>query len=148
MFSKASFSVSLKLPDFMIKALVLKKACFPGQKNTVYLSKIDSTIKSKLLITFTDVCLPRYIETQVRPRSRHCMWISLFFSSARTRNSFCKTTQFCTWPKLKVSAEEKLNLAKWLFLSFLELKTLWENEKMLVTSIFSFSHNVFQSFSS
>ena len=28
------------------------------------------------------------------------------------------------------------------------LKTLWENEKMLLTSIFSFSHNVFKSLSS
>ena len=35
-----------------------------------------------------------------------------------------------------------LMMFKWWFLSKMAKKTLWEKEKMLVTSIFSFSHNV------
>ena len=38
----------------------------------------------------------------------------------------------------------KLKYLKWWFLSLIGLKTLWEKEKMLVTSIFSFSCNVFK----
>ena len=35
--------------------------------------------------------------------------------------------------------------SKWLFLSLMGWKTLWAKDKLLVTSIFSFSHNVFKS---
>ena len=38
---------------------------------------------------------------------------------------------------------QKKKYLKRLFLSLIGLKTLWENEKMLVTSIFSFSHIMF-----
>ena len=34
---------------------------------------------------------------------------------------------------------------KWVYNFLIELKTLWEKEKLLVTSNFSFSHNVFKS---
>ena len=34
---------------------------------------------------------------------------------------------------------------KWGYNHLIELKTLWEKEKLLVTSNFSFSHNVFKS---
>ena len=44
------------------------------------------------------------------------------------------------WSKLKVFADDKLNLAK----RMIGLKKLLEKEKMLVTSIFSFSLNVFK----
>ena len=38
------------------------------------------------------------------------------------------------------------NMDKWGYSYLIELKTLWENEKLLVTSNFFFSHNVFKSF--
>ena len=47
--------------------------------------------------------------------------------------------------KFKAFADDKLNNKKIIFLSLIEWKTFWEQEKMLVTSIFSFSHNVFKS---
>ena len=34
---------------------------------------------------------------------------------------------------------------KWVYNYLIELKTLWEKEKLLVTSNFSFTHNVFKS---
>ena len=37
------------------------------------------------------------------------------------------------------------NMDKWRYSNLIELKTLWEKEKLLVTSNFSFSHNVFKS---
>ena len=45
--------------------------------------------------------------------------------------------------KLKAFADDNFNEAEMLFLSLIELKILWEQEKMLFTSIFSFSQNVF-----
>ena len=39
--------------------------------------------------------------------------------------------------KFKAFADDNLNMTE-------NLKTLWEKEKMLVTIIFSFSHNVFK----
>ena len=47
------------------------------------------------------------------------------------------------WNKLKAFAEDKSNVLKWSFLSVIELKTLWEKEKMLSISIFSFTNYVF-----
>ena len=47
--------------------------------------------------------------------------------------------------KLKAIADDKIKAAKMRILSLIEQKTLWEKEKMLVTSIFSFSHSVYQS---
>ena len=47
--------------------------------------------------------------------------------------------------KLKAFADNKLNVDKMTFSLFDEKKTLLEIEKMLVTSIFSLSHSVFQS---
>ena len=48
--------------------------------------------------------------------------------------------------KLKAFADDKLNVAKITISLFDSVeKTLWEKEKMLVTSNFSFSHSVFQS---
>ena len=37
------------------------------------------------------------------------------------------------------------NMNKWEYNYLIEKKTLWEKEKLLVTSNFSFSHNVFKS---
>ena len=37
------------------------------------------------------------------------------------------------------------NMDKWGYNYLIEQKTLWEKEKLLVTSNFSFSHNVFKS---
>ena len=45
--------------------------------------------------------------------------------------------------KLKAFADEKVNMNE--KLKFVLGKTLWQKEKMLVTSIFSFSYNVFKS---
>ena len=47
--------------------------------------------------------------------------------------------------KFKATADDKLNNKKIIFLSLIEYNTLWEKEKMLVISIFSFSRNVFKS---
>ena len=47
--------------------------------------------------------------------------------------------KFLDWSKLKVFADNKINeIEIW----FEKSEILWEKEKMLVTSIFSFSHNV------
>ena len=48
------------------------------------------------------------------------------------------------WSKFKACADDKINLNENLkFVLWKVNKTLWEKEKMPVTSIFSFSHNVF-----
>ena len=48
--------------------------------------------------------------------------------------------------QIKASADDELNFAKMKVSLFdTELKRLWEKVKMLVTSIFPFSHSVFQS---
>ena len=49
--------------------------------------------------------------------------------------------KFLDWSKLKAFADDKINVAQMAIFIF---ETLWESEKMLVTSIFSFSHNVFE----
>ena len=47
--------------------------------------------------------------------------------------------------KLKAFADDKINVNEKIEICFgKDRKTLWEKEKMLVTSIFSFSHNVFK----
>ena len=46
--------------------------------------------------------------------------------------------------KSKASAGDKCNVAKMMIFVFDSSEKLWEKEKMLVTSIFSFSHNVFR----
>ena len=48
------------------------------------------------------------------------------------------------WSKLKAFADDKINVANMMIFVFDRVKTLWEKEKMLVTSIFSFSLNVFK----
>ena len=49
--------------------------------------------------------------------------------------------------QMKAFAVDILNIAKMMiFLLDKEENTLWEKEKMLLTSIFSFSHSVFQSY--
>ena len=77
--------------------------------------------------------------------------ISIIFSN----NLLCKTLLPCseftlyqsTKSKLKLFADVYLSLTpKRELLSLVGLKTLWEKEKMLATSIFSFSQNVFESF--
>ena len=52
---------------------------------------------------------------------------------------------FLDWSKLKTFADDESNLVEKLNLFWQGYKTLWKKEKMLVTSIFSFSHNVFKS---
>ena len=47
--------------------------------------------------------------------------------------------------KLKAFADDKLKVGRMMIVLLEDWKTLWEKEKMLVTSIFSFSHSVFQS---
>ena len=49
------------------------------------------------------------------------------------------------WSKFKAFADNKINVAKMMISCLTMQKTLWEKEKMLVTSIFSFSHNIFRS---
>ena len=48
------------------------------------------------------------------------------------------------WSKFITFADDKINVTESLLWD--DKKTLWEKEKMLVTSIFSFSCNVFKSF--
>ena len=55
------------------------------------------------------------------------------------------------WSKLKVSADDKLNATEkikfvygWVEDIVGKRRKCWEKEKMLETSIFSFSHNVFK----
>ena len=56
-----------------------------------------------------------------------------------------QTTKFWPWLNWKHLQPTNLMLLKKWFLSQTGKKTMWEKEKMLVTSIFSFSHNVFKS---
>ena len=48
------------------------------------------------------------------------------------------------WSKLEAFAEDKINVTKKLKFAWGGQKTWWKKEKMLVTSIFSFSHDVCQ----
>ena len=50
------------------------------------------------------------------------------------------------WFKLKAFSDDKLSSAEILKFVLGRQKTSWEKEKMLVTSIFFFSHNVFKKF--
>ena len=47
-------------------------------------------------------------------------------------------------PKLGSFTNKKLNITQAIKFVFYRVKSLWEKEKMLVASIFSFSHNVFK----
>ena len=47
--------------------------------------------------------------------------------------------------KLKAFADDKSNVAKMMISLIDRVEKLWEKEKILVTSIFSFSYSVFQS---
>ena len=47
------------------------------------------------------------------------------------------------WLNLKEFAHDKMNMAQMMISVFNKIETLWEREKMLVTSISFFSHNVF-----
>ena len=49
------------------------------------------------------------------------------------------------WFKFKALADLKMNVTQYLKSVLGTVKTFWEKEKMLVTSIFSFSQNVFKS---
>ena len=48
------------------------------------------------------------------------------------------------WSKLKAFTDDKLHVAG-MIVSIIKYKTMWGKENMLITSIFSFSHNVFKS---
>ena len=52
--------------------------------------------------------------------------------------------KFLGMTSLKASADDKLNVTKITIFLFDRVETLWEKKKMLVTSIFCFSHSVFQ----
>ena len=53
--------------------------------------------------------------------------------------------QLLAWSKLKAFADEKINVTEKMEILYrMRKKRLREKEKMLVTSIFSFSHNVFK----
>ena len=73
--------------------------------------------------------------------------IQYIFRLAST-SSVCLTlyqkTNFCfwTWPNWKHLQMINWTLLEWQFLFVVDLKTLWEKKKMLVTSIFFFSHSV------
>ena len=49
------------------------------------------------------------------------------------------------WTKLKAFADDNLNAAKMIISCFARVGTIVGKEKLLVTSIFSFSLNVFKS---
>ena len=50
------------------------------------------------------------------------------------------------WPNFKAFCRrQNIKLLKLLFLSLIGYKALWVKERMLVTRIFSFSHDVFKS---
>ena len=57
--------------------------------------------------------------------------------------SFPKPHTILDRSKLKASADEKINANEVLKIGFGRVENIVEKEKMLVTSIFSFSHNVF-----
>ena len=57
---------------------------------------------------------------------------------------FTKFYKILDWSKLKAYADDKINVTEKLKLFLEGLKTLWGKEKMLVTSILYFSHNVFK----
>ena len=58
--------------------------------------------------------------------------------------NFFPNDKILDWSKLKAFADDKLNVAKMTNSPLIKQKTLWVKEKMLVTSTFSFSHNVFK----
>ena len=51
---------------------------------------------------------------------------------------------FLDWSKFKAHAEDKINVTETLKFVLEGWKTSWEKEKMLVTSIFSLTYNVFK----
>ena len=96
--------------------------------------------------------------------------IPLGYSMIIHNRLYCKNTlnslpndKILDWSKLKAFADDKIKVLKMMVfvfdrvenivgkgenagLSLIGLKTLWEKEKMMVTSIFSFSHFVFKGF--
>ena len=64
----------------------------------------------------------------------------MYKDSLETANYPFTKRQILDVTKLKASPDNKLNIAKMMiFFYLIEQKTLWEKEKRLVTSIFSFS---------
>ena len=55
-----------------------------------------------------------------------------------------KITKFLPLSKLKALEDENFNLAQNVQFLFVRVENIAGKEKMLVTSIFSFSHNVFK----
>ena len=74
-----------------------------------------------------------------------CLTPKLFTSNPYKAFNSLPNDKILDLTNFKAFAGGKLNVAKTMISSFDGLKTLWEKEKMLVTSIFSFSHNVFKS---
>ena len=48
------------------------------------------------------------------------------------------------WSKLKAFADDKIKVLKMMIFVFYMVENIVEKEKMLATSIFSYSHNVFK----
>ena len=65
------------------------------------------------------------------------------FQKYRLLNSF-PNDRLLSLSKFKPFADDKITVTKKLKFVLGRVKTLWEKEKMLVTSIFSFSHDFFE----
>ena len=68
---------------------------------------------------------------------------SLWYNTPSKSWPFTKW-QNLDWSKLKACADDKINITENLKYVFERQKTMWEKEKMLGTSIFLFSLNVFK----
>ena len=71
------------------------------------------------------------------------VWEGLTLNNTSLFNPF-PNDKFFNMTKLKAFADDKLIATKMTISLLIELKTLWEKRKMLVTNIFFFSHSVFQ----
>ena len=109
-----------------------------GFGNTV---GIGENAGNQHFLHFTQCFLPYERETIIVTISNLSSANTFNFDQAKL---FTKR-QIFNWTKFKAFVDDILNVAK-IMISVLGKKKLWEKEKILVTSIFSFSHNAFKSF--
>ena len=71
--------------------------------------------------------------------------VGLFWYSHSSLVNSLQSDKTINWPNFKASADDNLKVATMAKLVFDRVENIAEKEKMLVTSIFSFSRNVFKS---
>ena len=112
---------------------VLEKAleCIFGKRENTFNTVLSMPLKGNFIIANT-LCLSSFCSFH------QCRQVKLFVPWI---NSLPNSQSF-DWSKLTAFADDKIKVG---FCLLIGLKTLWEKEKMLFTSIFSFSLNAFYS---